>query len=334
MLARVIGGDGQEVLQAALGVVGQRVDARDVLLGADDPHRRAALGQRPGAADGGDDHPPLGRDERGRQQPVGGQADVELDAAVDLHARAREVLERLAPDVEHGVGADERVAQRGGLLGVERLGLLAVLGRAEVEVARDAQQLARGDRRAGAAAAVGDVGLDRAEVAAAVEDDRQRVAQREALDAQRDGSRRLGVDERPAEQIVGVVVAHGVLLDGLSTSSPTFSTIAAAMSTHRSMGVGSAAWELIYKPFGIILGLLAGLVGKKVFDFVWTKIDDEEPPEGDDARRRPGPRLLAAAAVQGVIFTRDPRRRRPLRRDRLPLPHGIWPGEKRPDPDE
>ncbi len=59
--ARMIGGHGQEVVQAALGVVGQRVDAGDVLLGADDPHRRAALGQRPGAADGRDDHPPLGR---------------------------------------------------------------------------------------------------------------------------------------------------------------------------------------------------------------------------------------------------------------------------------
>ena len=45
---------------------------------------------------------------------------------------------------------------------------------------------------------------------------------------------------------------------------------------------------LIYKPFGIVLGLLAGLLGKKLFDFVWTKIDDEEPPEAHDRRRRPG----------------------------------------------
>ena len=36
---------------------------------------------------------------------------------------------------------------------------------------------------------------------------------------------------------------------------------------------------LLYKPFGILLGILAGLVGKKTFDFVWTKIDDREPPE-------------------------------------------------------
>ena len=35
---------------------------------------------------------------------------------------------------------------------------------------------------------------------------------------------------------------------------------------------------VIYKPFGIILSLIAAQLGKKVFDFVWTKIDDEEPP--------------------------------------------------------
>ena len=76
----------EEVLEAALGVVGQRVDARDVLLRAHDPHRRAALGERPRAADGGDDDLLVGRDQRGGQQAVGGQADVELDPAVDVDA--------------------------------------------------------------------------------------------------------------------------------------------------------------------------------------------------------------------------------------------------------
>ena len=41
--------------------------------------------------------------------------------------------------------------------------------------------------------------------------------------------------------------------------------------------------KLIYKPFGIILGIVGGLLGKRLFDFVWTKIDDEDPPEGHDA---------------------------------------------------
>ena len=74
-----------------------------------------------------------------------GEPDVEPDAAVDVDARLRQVLERLAPDVEHGVGGLERVAQRGRLLGVEVLGLVAVLRARQVEVARHAQQLVGGD---------------------------------------------------------------------------------------------------------------------------------------------------------------------------------------------
>jgi hypothetical protein len=90
---------------------------------------------------------------------------------------------------------------------------------------------------------------------------------------------------------------------------------------------------LIYKPFGIVLGLIAGMLGKKAFDFVWTKIDDEEPPEAT-TQDTTWPRLLAAAAVQGVLF----------RTIRFAVDRygaigfhyltGVWPGEKRPEPDD
>src|SRR5689334_9340150 len=43
--ASVRGGALGEVLEAALGVVGQRIDVHDVLLGAGDAERRAALGE-------------------------------------------------------------------------------------------------------------------------------------------------------------------------------------------------------------------------------------------------------------------------------------------------
>jgi uncharacterized protein DUF4235 len=90
--------------------------------------------------------------------------------------------------------------------------------------------------------------------------------------------------------------------------------------------------KLIYKPFGIILGILAGLLGRKAFDFVWTKIDDEEPPE-PTTEMASWRRVLAAAAVQGVIF-----RVTKVAVDRygaIGWRHltGVWPGEKRPDPD-
>ena len=96
------------------------------------------------------------------------------------------------------------------LLGVEVLGLVAVLRLGEVEVAGDAQQLVGRHRGPGAAPAVGDVGLDRAEIAAAVEDDGERVAERQAAHPQRDGGGRVGVDQRSPEQLVGWVLVQGV----------------------------------------------------------------------------------------------------------------------------
>ena len=89
---------------------------------------------------------------------------------------------------------------------------------------------------------------------------------------------------------------------------------------------------LIYKPFGIVIGILGGLLGKKLFDFVWTKFDDEEPPRATTEETNWG-KVIGAAAVQGVIF----------RVTRVVIDRygaigwtyltGVWPGEKRPDPE-
>ena len=91
--------------------------------------------------------------------------------------------------------------------------------------------------------------------------------------------------------------------------------------------------KVLYKPFGLILGILAGIVGRKLFDFVWTKIDDEEPPKGT-TQQAPWGKILAAAALQGLIFrsTREVV-------DRYGAVGwnyltGTWPGEKQPDPDD
>jgi Protein of unknown function (DUF4235) len=59
--------------------------------------------------------------------------------------------------------------------------------------------------------------------------------------------------------------------------------------------------KLLYKPFGLILGIVAGLLGKQLFDYVWTKIDDRDPPEAT-TKEAPWSRVLAAAALEGMIF--------------------------------
>lgn len=89
--------------------------------------------------------------------------------------------------------------------------------------------------------------------------------------------------------------------------------------------------KLIYKPFGILLGILAGLAGKRLFNFAWSRIDDEDPPKAT-TEVAPWSKVLAAAALQGVIF-----RVTRVLVDRYGAKGfayltGVWPGERRPDP--
>src|SRR3954452_23009621 len=59
--------------------------------------------------------------------------------------------------------------------------------------------------------------------------------------------------------------------------------------------------KVVYKPFGIILGILPGLVSKKLFEAVWGLFDKEEPPKPTTLEAS-WPKILGAAAVQGVTF--------------------------------
>ena len=91
-------------------------------------------------------------------------------------------------------------------------------------------------------------------------------------------------------------------------------------------------FKLLYKPFGFAAGIVAGLLGRKAFDYAWSKIDDEEPPKGT-TEQAPWVKILGAAALQGVIF----------KTTRVAVDRygaigwryltGFWPGEKRPDPE-
>ena len=87
---------------------------------------------------------------------------------------------------------------------------------------------------------------------------------------------------------------------------------------------------IIYKPFGIIFGILGGILGRQVFNQIWQRLDDEEPPEAT-TRDRSIARIALAVGLQGVIFALV--KMAVNRGGAKAWQHltGVWPGEKRPD---
>ena len=92
------------------------------------------------------------------------------------------------------------------------------------------------------------------------------------------------------------------------------------------------AMRLLYKPFGILMGILAGLIGRQLFNFIWGKLDKEEPPEAT-TQDSPAAKVIGAAVLQGAIFAGV---RAGVDRAGAHGFHratGVWPGEKRPEPE-
>ncbi|MGH2982395.1 MAG: DUF4235 domain-containing protein [Solirubrobacterales bacterium] len=90
--------------------------------------------------------------------------------------------------------------------------------------------------------------------------------------------------------------------------------------------------KFAFIPVSIAAGLLAGLVGKKIFEQIWGLVDDQEPPDAEH-RQVSYPKLVAALVFEGAIFRlvkglTDHGARRGFARMT-----GTWPGEEAPEPE-
>jgi hypothetical protein len=89
--------------------------------------------------------------------------------------------------------------------------------------------------------------------------------------------------------------------------------------------------KILFMPFSILGGVLAGVLGKRAFERVWGAIEDEEPPDPKH-RDVAWQKLLAALVLEGAIF----RAARGLAdhgsRQAFSRLTGRWPGQERPDP--
>jgi Protein of unknown function (DUF4235) len=88
--------------------------------------------------------------------------------------------------------------------------------------------------------------------------------------------------------------------------------------------------KLLYKPFGLLLGIFAGALARQIFNFIWSRFDEEEPPE-PTTKCAPTRKLVAAAAIQGATFRVT--KMAVARAGARGFEHvtGVWPGEKTPD---
>src|SRR5438876_174411 len=91
--------------------------------------------------------------------------------------------------------------------------------------------------------------------------------------------------------------------------------------------------KLVYKPFAILAGIVAGIIGRQVFKTIWARIDAEEPPKATTPDvplgKVVGARALEAATMAGVSAAVD---RASLNSFRYLT--GIWAGKSEPPESE
>jgi Protein of unknown function (DUF4235) len=90
--------------------------------------------------------------------------------------------------------------------------------------------------------------------------------------------------------------------------------------------------RVLFAPLSIAAGLIAGLLGRKLFEGAWGLIDDEEPPDAEH-REIAWPKLIAALAVEGAIFRLVKGLVDHGARSAFQRATGTWPGEEAPEPE-
>lgn len=88
--------------------------------------------------------------------------------------------------------------------------------------------------------------------------------------------------------------------------------------------------KILFVPFSVLGGILAGVVGKKTFEGLWGAFAHEEPPDPKH-REIAWKKLIPALVLEGAIF----------RAARGLVDHGVrqvfrkltgsWPGEESPE---
>jgi hypothetical protein len=88
--------------------------------------------------------------------------------------------------------------------------------------------------------------------------------------------------------------------------------------------------KILFVPFSVLGGLVAGLLGKKLFEGLWALVDKEDPPDPKH-RDVPWKKLVPALLLEGAIFRAVRGAADHASRAAFTRATGRWPGEERPE---
>lgn len=91
--------------------------------------------------------------------------------------------------------------------------------------------------------------------------------------------------------------------------------------------------KFIFAPISIVVGLIAGTIGKKLFEQVWGVVSGTEPPDSEHREIESYVKLVAALIVEGALFRVSKGLVDHGLRQTFYKTTGTWPGSERPDPE-
>jgi hypothetical protein len=90
--------------------------------------------------------------------------------------------------------------------------------------------------------------------------------------------------------------------------------------------------KMIFLPVSVGSGLLAGLIGKKLFALIWGVIDDQEAPKPEHRNVRLL-KLAVALLIEGALFSLIRGLIDHGSRHGFTRLTGAWPGDEEPEPE-
>ncbi len=91
--------------------------------------------------------------------------------------------------------------------------------------------------------------------------------------------------------------------------------------------------SILFKPLGILSGVLAGMLARKLIEKVWLAVDDQQPPDAEH-RGVDLKKMVIALLLEGAIFSLVRGLVDHGARVAFARYTGVWPGEERPELDE